>query len=164
MLKTRLQRVVDGVRSIALHANARQRRIRPAWLNRARTWTGLIPVIPEAGIDVCALGTHVPYFQYVVLPELPRRLQIPILRIGVWMLAVCWQCHRIRRARRSCRGRHGVLNGHQISHSHVVGYGYASGRRRIELQNVDVVELSTEVEDAVSAANHGSGRYRIGET
>src|SRR4029077_5041496 len=52
MFETHLQRVVVGVRSIALHANPRKVGIRAPGLNVARTWFGLIPVVPETGIHV----------------------------------------------------------------------------------------------------------------
>src|SRR5882724_4252722 len=164
MFETRLQRVVDGVRSIALHANARQVRIGTARLNVARTRIGLIPVIPEAGVYVSALAAHIAHLQYVVFTKLSRRLEIPILHVRVWMLAVGWQCHRIGRARQIGRGRHGILDRRETSHPKLVQDGYASRRRRIELQNVDVVELSAEVEDAISATNNNVRRCGISET
>ena len=133
-------------------------------MNVARTRIGLIPVISEAGIHVSALAAHIAHLQHVVFPKLPRRLEIPILHVRVWMLAVGWQRHRVGRARQIGGRRHGILNRREIPHPQLVQDGYASRCRRIELQNVDVVELSSEVKDAVSATNDNIRSCGIRET
>src|SRR5215813_9321748 len=83
MFVSHLHRFVIGVGSIALHADSREIRIRTPWLDRTWPWFGLVPVVTEAGVNVRSLTAHISDFQHIVLPKLPRHLQIPRLHVGI---------------------------------------------------------------------------------
>ena len=82
VLVASLEGVVVTVAVAGEQAYAGDPLVRPPRLDITRTRVGAVEV-ELAGIQERALGSNVADFQCIVAAELPRHLQVPVLKIGI---------------------------------------------------------------------------------
>src|ERR1700733_8242602 len=168
MFKVNQEALVNRGSMIIEHAHLAIRRIRAICLDisAGSLWRTDIE-IQERGVLFTSLHPNIGNINHVV-GELLGESQIPRLQIKVGMLSAGRYRHDIRDGRREGRrdwirqGRHRSVGRSAVT-AVAVEQTKARVIRRVELQDIDVVELPGVVTDAVASAHYHQMRQAIGK-
>ena len=155
---SRLQRMENRIPVRHHHSNTSVLRIWTPRLRERNVARLRIVEVVQASIDKRAFAAHPADLQRVVGGDLARDLQVPVLDVCIAPLAVFRQRNYVEDRIVGIEfARNRILNRCDRIQSGI-GDGQAAAGRRVELQDVDVVELRRCVEDAVASAQRPSYR------